>query len=65
VRELVSCTAAAVGAGGAWGSLAAIGARAISQISEEAAWLFIGLPVAAVVVALLWPRLPAILGFRG
>ena len=64
-RELVTCVAAAIGAGGAWGSAAAICARLVSPISEQSAWLFIGLPVAAVVAALLWRRLPKLLGFRG
>lgn len=64
LREVVSVTAAAIGAGGAWGSLAAIVARWLTPIPEAAAWIFVALPVALLVAFLLWPRLPRILGFR-
>jgi hypothetical protein len=65
LRERVTVAAAAFGAGGAWGSLAAILARLTTPISEVAAWGFIAIPVALLVAWLLWPRLPKILGFRG
>jgi hypothetical protein len=64
-RERVTVTAAAVGAGGAWGSLAAVLARLTTPISESSAWLFIGLPTALLIAWLLWPHLPRVLGFRG
>jgi hypothetical protein len=64
-REGVSCAATALGAGGVWGSLAAISSRLLTPISEAHSWLFVGLPVAVVVIALIWRRLPKILGFRG
>jgi hypothetical protein len=63
IRRHVSVTAAAIGLGGAWGSLAAIGAKLGLGIQETHAWLFVGLPVAVVVVLLMWKRLPRILGF--
>jgi hypothetical protein len=65
LRERVAVTAAAIGMGGAYGSLAAIVARLATPISENSAWLFIGLPVGLLVVWIVWPRLPKILGFRG
>ena len=65
LRERVSVIAAALGAGGAWGSLAAIPARLTTPISENDAWLFVALPVALLIMWLLWPRLPKLLGFRG
>ncbi len=64
LRERLTVTAAAVGAGGAWGSIAAIVARLTTPISEHSAWLFVAVPVGVVVAWLLWPRLPKILGFR-
>jgi hypothetical protein len=63
-REWVTVTAAAIGAGGAWGMLIAIAVRAIAPISETAALFFVALPVGLGVAAWLWPKLPAILGFR-
>jgi hypothetical protein len=63
IRRHVAVTAAAIGLGGAWGSLAAIGAKLGLGIQESHAWLFVGLPVAVVVVLVMWKRLPRILGF--
>jgi hypothetical protein len=62
-REWVTVTAAAIGAGGAWGMLAAVAARSIATISEVSALLFVGLPIGFLVAAWLWPKLPGILGF--
>ena len=63
-REWVAVTSCAIAAGGAWGALAAAVARLLTPISEDAALLFVALPVALVVAAWLWPKLPKILGFR-
>jgi hypothetical protein len=52
----------ALGAGGAWGGLAVISSRFLTHISEAHSWVFVGLPVAVVVIALVWRRLPEILG---
>ena len=48
----------------AYGAIAAVLARIFTNISEEHALLFIGLPVAVVVVSLMWKRLPNVLGFK-
>lgn len=64
IRRYVTVTAAAMGIGGAWGALAAIGAKLGLGLQETDAWLFVGLPVAVVVVLLMWKRLPRILGFE-
>lgn len=63
IRRHVTVTAAAIGLGGAWGSLAAIGVKLGLGVQEAHAWLFVGLPVAVVVVLVMWKRLPRILGF--
>jgi hypothetical protein len=63
IRRRVTLTAAATGLGGAWGSLAAIAAKLGLGKQETHAWLFVGLPVAVVVVRLMWKSLPRILGF--
>lgn len=63
IRRHITVTAAAIGLGGAWGSLAAIGAKLGLGIQETNAWLFVGVPVSVVVVLLMWKRLPRILGF--
>lgn len=64
IRRHVTVTAAAIGVGGAWGSLGAIAAKLGLGLQETHSWLFVGLPVAAVVVLLMWKRLPRILGFE-
>ena len=63
-REWVAVTSSALGAGGAWGALAAVAARAVVPISEVASLLFVGLPTGLLVAAWLWPKLPKILCFR-
>lgn len=64
IRRHVTVTAAALGLGGAWGSLAAIGAKLVLGMRETNAWLFVGLPVAVIVALLMWKKLPRILGFE-
>jgi hypothetical protein len=64
LRRCLAMVAAAVGLGGAWGSLAAIGAKLALGLQEVHAWLFVGLPVAIVVVLLMWKRLPRLLRFE-
>jgi hypothetical protein len=64
VRELVTVTAAAIGAGGAWGALVAIAARALTPITEADSLIYVALPVGLLVATWLWPKLPKILGFR-
>lgn len=64
IRRYVTVTAASIGLGGTWGALAAIGAKLGLGMHESHAWLFVGLPVAVVVVFLMWKRLPRILGFE-
>lgn len=63
-REWVAVTASAIGAGGAWGALVAVAARALTPISEVASLVFVALPMGLLVAAWLWPKLPKILGFR-
>jgi hypothetical protein len=56
-------TSAAIGLAGCWGSLAAIAAKLGLGIQEIHAVLFVGPPVGAAVVLLMWKRLPRMLGF--
>ena len=65
VRRHVAVTAAAVGVGGAWGSLIALGAMQIFGMEEARAWIFVAAPIALLVALLVWKRLPKILGFEG
>ena len=64
LREWISVVASALGAGGFWGLVAAVGARALTPISEVSSLLFVALPVGVLVAVWLWPKLPKILGFR-
>ena len=64
LREGVAVGGIGLGMSGAVGTLAAIVARTVSNISEHDALLFVGLPIAIVLFAFYWPRLPKILGFR-
>ena len=54
---------AAISLGGAWGSLAAIGAKGLFELAENDAWLLVGLPAGALIVVLSWKKLPLVLGF--
>jgi len=64
LRRIITGTAGALAAGGAWGSLAAIGAESVLGLSEAQAWLWVGLPAGILVILALWRRLPRILGFE-
>lgn len=63
LRRYVSVVASAIGLGIAWGALAAFGSRFLFDLQEVPSLLFVGLPVGLLVVALMWKRLPRILGF--
>lgn len=64
IRRYVTVTAAAIGAGRAWGTFAAISAKLTFDLKESDALLFAGLPVALLIIVLIWKRLPRILGFE-
>lgn len=62
-RRYATVLAAAIGVGGIWGFIAAVGVRITFDVSETYALLYFGLPIGAVVAALMWRRLPRMLGF--
>jgi hypothetical protein len=63
IRRHVTVTAAAIGLGGAWGALGAFCGRFFFHLQEVPSLLFVGLPIGLLVVALMWKRLPQLLGF--
>ncbi len=63
LRRYVSVVASATGLGIAWGALAAFASRFLFDLQEVPSLLLVGLPVGLLVVALMWKRLPRILGF--
>ena len=63
IRRHVTVLAAASGLCGAWGSLAAIVAKVGFGLTEDQAWLFVGLPAGLLVLAVVWKKLPGMLGF--
>jgi hypothetical protein len=63
LRRHIAVTSAAFGAGGAWGGLAAYCSRTWFGLEEETALLFVFLAVSLAFIALVWRRLPRVLGF--
>lgn len=64
LRRWVSVVAAAIGIVGAYGGAAAMLVRLFTDITGIQAFLFVGAPVGLIVAALMWKKLPRILGFE-
>lgn len=62
-RKWVTVACGAFFTGGFYGTVAAILVMHAFNVSEKDALLYVGLPVAVLVAAFMWPRLPKILGF--
>jgi hypothetical protein len=61
--RFIAKVGAAVGAGGFWGMTVALVIKELLHINGDAAMFYVALPVTAVFVLFIWPRLPKILGF--
>ena len=64
LRRWVAVVAAAIGIVGAYGGAAAMLVRLFTDIAGIHALLFVGAPVGLIAAALMWKKLPRILGFE-
>lgn len=63
IRRYIAVISVALTAGFFWGMAVGIVVRRLTNLSEEDTLLFVVLPVAVFIMAVLWRRLPKILGF--
>jgi hypothetical protein len=63
VRKWISVTSMTLSCGGFYGTMVGFVAKIIFDLQENDMWLFVALPVSLVVAAIMWPRMPRILGF--
>ncbi len=64
LTQWIAITCLTFGASVFWGLIPAMVARRYTAISEAHSLLFIALPIALLVGAVLWPRAPKALGFE-
>jgi hypothetical protein len=64
MRRQIAVFGTAVGVGIFWAAIVSVIVQTTFGISKNVSFFFIGIPVAGSIVALLWPKLPKILGFH-